>query len=83
MTDKTQTAAIPENLNLDDWVDRKGASRFLNSIGCPVKPQTLANLARSNNAGGGPPFTRIRWKTVRYNKDDLRTWAGTQMERVV
>jgi hypothetical protein len=27
---------------------------------------TIANMASNGNAGGGPPFTQVRWRMVRY-----------------
>lgn len=65
-----------------DWLKRQEAAAFLASIGCPVTPRTLANLAMDNNKGGGPPFTRTGWRTVYYNRDDLRVWAAQRAKRV-
>lgn len=64
-----------------DWLTRKMAAAFLTSIGAPLAPQTLAKLAANNNGGNGPPFTRTRWKIVRYRKADLRQWAEANSRR--
>lgn len=56
-------------------LSRKEAANYLTSIGCPISPKTLANLAAEDNAGGGPPFTRVRRKRVWYWREDLATWA--------
>jgi len=63
------------------WLSRKEAARFLAQIGCPISPKTLENLALNNNAGKGPPFTRVR-KYVRYDAADLRAWAEKSAVRV-
>ena len=64
------------------WLCRKDAASYLTSIGCPISPATLEKLASNDNAGGGPPFNRYRWRTVRYNRDDLTEWAKHQSVRV-
>ena len=61
---------------------RKEAAAFLASIGCPIAPSTLAHMASNNNAGRGPSFTRIRWRMVSYEEQDLRAWAAKQVVRV-
>jgi hypothetical protein len=35
-----------------------------------------------DSAGRGPPFTRIGWRCVRYQRGDLEQWALAQMVRV-
>jgi len=60
------------------WLCRKDAAAYLTSIGCPISPATLEKLASNDNAGGGPRFVRMRWRTVRYRKDDLADWAEKQ-----
>ncbi len=64
------------------WFTRKKATAYLSKIGCPVSPQTLANLAVHENSGHGPPFSRIGKKIIRYSKEDLDTWAATKTVRV-
>lgn len=58
-----------------DWFSRKEAALYLASIGCPVPLRTLEKWAMNNNAGKGPPFTRIKSKIVRYRRADLDAWA--------
>ncbi len=54
---------------------RKEASAYLEQIGCPrVSVRTLEKWAANNNAGNGPPFTKLR-KMVGYRRNDLDTWA--------
>jgi hypothetical protein len=65
------------------WFNRKEAARYLASIGCPVSANTLERMACNNNAGGGPAYTRIRWKIVQYAKADLDDWAKKQLVRVM
>ena len=65
-----------------EWLNRKEASKFLTSLGCPIAPQTLAKYASNNNAGKGPPFTRFRWNRVSYHKTELRLWAARQSIKV-
>lgn len=64
------------------WYTRKEAAAFLCSIGCPISPKTLSNLASNDNRLGGPSFTRVRWNVVRYTPIDLRHWAERQARRV-
>jgi hypothetical protein len=70
------------NALVEPPLSRKDAASYLTSIGCPISPKTLANLAAEDNAGGGPPFTRVRQKRVWYSREDLATWAKGQFERV-
>jgi hypothetical protein len=65
------------------WLNRKQASDYLASVGCPLSPQSLAHMAVRDNAGAGPPFTRISKKIVRYHRDDLRDWANRTARRVL
>lgn len=64
------------------WFSRKEAAAFLVDIGCPIAPQTLANLATHNNEMRGPPFTRISYKIVRYDRKDLEEWAKAQTVKI-
>jgi len=66
----------------DDFLSRKQASAYLAKIGCPISVKTLANLASNDNEGGGPPFLRIRWRIVRYERAALDTWAYQQTKRI-
>jgi hypothetical protein len=63
------------------WLTRKAASLYLRKLGVPVAAQTLAIMAIHNNSGGGPPFTRSGWKTVRYLTTDLDVWAKQRIRR--
>lgn len=66
-----------------DYLTRKEAATYLARIGCPISAATLQKYAANNNAGSGPPFTRYRWKLVRYKRTDLDAWAkkeGTRIE---
>lgn len=57
------------------WLTRKSAALYLESVGCPISPQTLANLAAKSNAGNGPRFKKVRERIVRYHVSDLQAWA--------
>jgi hypothetical protein len=64
--------------NVDDTpasekFDRKEAARYLTTRGHRISPQTLANLAANNNAGGGPGFTHVG-KHAFYDRRDLDAW---------
>lgn len=61
---------------------RKQAAQFLATLGYPITPGHLGNLASNNNARRGPPYTRIGWKTVRYREDDLAAWYNARAVRV-
>lgn len=63
-------------------LSRKEAASYLTSIGCPISPGTLANLAADDNAGGGPPFTKVRQKRVWYSREELTVWAKRQAVKV-
>lgn len=65
-----------------DWLNRKRASAFLASLGCPISVRTLEQWAANNNRGKGPPFNRVRTKIIRYLKDDLRDWAAKETRRI-
>jgi hypothetical protein len=65
-----------------EWLNRKEAAAYLMSLGCPVSPKTLCNMASNGNAGKGPPFTQFRWRTVRYRRSDLDEWAKKEVRRV-
>lgn len=64
------------------WFSRKEAALYLTSIGCPVTHNTLTNLARGDNALGGPSFYRLGWHTVRYKREDLAKWAERKCVRI-
>jgi len=64
------------------WLTRKEAALYLTSIGCPVAYHTLANMARGDNAFGGPAFHRVGWHTVRYKREDLEKWADKKCVRI-
>lgn len=65
----------------DEYLTRREASAYLKSIGDPLAVQTLANMAANNNAGGGPPFISIGWRTLRYPKKALNAWAAARKRR--
>lgn len=64
------------------YLNRKEAADYLTSIGCPMAPQTLANMASNNNAGKGPPYTKVSWKKIHYLQSDLDAWAKQYVVRV-
>lgn len=63
-------------------LSRKQAAVYLSTLGYPISPSHLSNLASNNNAGKGPPFIRYGWRTVRYLRADLKTWLEKRAERV-
>jgi hypothetical protein len=75
-------ALLCQPMTRDEWLSRKEAARYLESIGCPVSVRMLERRAANNNEGGGPSFTRIGWKMVRYRREDLEAWAKVQATRV-
>lgn len=64
------------------WLTRKQAASFLEGIGCPISPSTLANLAVRGNSGSGPPYTVVSVRMIRYMVGDLRRWATKRTRRV-
>lgn len=85
MTELTAHAAprTKAQKNPDDWLTRKEAVDYLRSIGCPVTQRSLEKKASNNNAGKGPSFTRVGWRTVQYQRRDLDAWAYRETTRVV
>lgn len=69
-------------LSPDDWLTRKEAAEYLGKLGCPITVAYLERMAVDNNAGNGPPFTRTRWRLVRYRRSDLDAWAKREAVRV-
>ncbi len=65
-----------------DWVSRKGAAKFLAGLGIPISPRTLEKWAANGNAGGGPPYLRLKTKIIRYLKSDLEAWVEREVRRV-
>lgn len=65
-----------------EFLTRKQAAAYLATLGYPLSPDYLANLASNDNAGKGPPFIRIGWQTVRYSKVDLKAWFDARAVRV-
>lgn len=65
-----------------EFLSRKEASRFLESLGCPITPRALEKMANNNNEGNGPPYLRFRWRHVRYKRADLIAWSQKEMVRV-
>lgn len=61
---------------------RKQAAAYLCACGYPITAKTLANKAANANAGKGPPFTQLDWRTVRYDRVDLDTWKAGRSRRV-
>lgn len=67
---------------LQEWFTRVEAAEYLTRVGCPVSPRSLEKKASNNNEGKGPAFTRVGWRTVKYHRRDLDTWAFGQTTRV-
>ena len=65
-----------------EWLSRKEAALYLDRIGCPMTARNLEKKAANNNAGKGPPFSRVGWKAVRYKRIELDAWAVAQTVRV-
>jgi hypothetical protein len=63
------------------WLTRKEAADLLDTLGCPIAPQRLAQLA-CIHPYEGPPFIKSRGKVVRYNIDEVQKWALAHMKRV-
>lgn len=65
-----------------EWLSRKDAATFLEGIGCPIAPATLARMAYDNNARNGPPYTVVSHRIIRYSVSDLKKWAANRTRRV-
>ena len=70
------------NTETADLISRKEAARYLARIGCPLAPQTLANMASNNNKLDGPPYIRNGWKSVLYRKCELDAWAAARRKEI-
>ena len=67
----------------DRLLSRKEAASYLETIGCPrISVRTLEKWAQDNNAGRGPPFTKLR-KAVGYRRTDLDAWAFCEAKVIV
>jgi hypothetical protein len=77
----TESTRAKPKKSPDDWLTRKESVVYLSSIGCPVTQRALEKRASNNNAGKGPAFTRIGWRTVRYKRSDLDAWAYRETTR--
>ena len=71
-----------KDANSDCLLNRMEASLFLKSIGCPISYRSLCVYAIKNNQGSGPPYIKIRDKSVRYRKSELEEWAIKQIKRI-
>lgn len=69
-------------LEQKEFLSRKECAQYLATLGLPLKPKTLENLAANNNAGGGPPFTRVRWARTFYKRTDVEMWVKSQTRRI-
>lgn len=65
-----------------DWLPRKKAAALLAALGCPVSHRTLQKWAEDDNAGNGPPYTRLGRKITRYNRNDLVEWVNKRAKRI-
>lgn len=65
-----------------DWLPRKKAAMLLAALGCPVSWRTLQKWGEDDNAGNGPPYTRLGHKIIRYHRNDLVEWANKKAKRV-
>ena len=70
------------SLDQKEFLDRKECAQYLAQLGIRISHRTLANLAGNENAGGGPPFYRVRWSRTYYKRIEVETWAKSQTERV-
>ncbi len=61
-----------------DWMTRKEAAAYLSSVGCPVAPKSLANMACSERENKGPAYAVLGWRTVRYDRAELDRWANAR-----
>lgn len=69
-------------LDQKEYLTRKECAQYLATLGVPLKHKTLENLASNNNAGEGPPFTRVRWAKTLYKRTDIEIWAKAQVTHV-
>lgn len=65
----------------DRWLTRQEAAEYLCSIGAPISAKTLANLACATSTNTGPAYTSSGWRTIRYRRADLDTWAAARKRR--
>ncbi len=63
------------------WLTRKAAAIYLSRLGVPMRHEYLAKLALAENETKGPKFIRTGWRTVRYAKTDLDTFAARKLVR--
>lgn len=66
------------NAERGNWLTRREAADFLASLGVPIKPKTLANMAYGKGPDKGPRFVSSGWRTIRYSRTDLGAWAASR-----
>lgn len=69
-------------LEKKEFLSRGEVATYLAHLGYPISVGRLNNLASNNNAGGGPPFHRVRWSRVYYKRTDVEAWMRDQTERI-
>lgn len=73
---------VPTPFDKLEYLTRQQCADFLKVQGLRMSDRHLANLASNNNAGGGPPFYRTRWKKVFYSRVEVSEWLTKETERV-
>ena len=81
-SDSSTLSLTPKGRTKPEWMNRKQAANYLTERGCPISAGHLANLAKNDNSGKGPPYTRFRWRSVSYSKDDLDAWIARESVRI-
>ena len=67
-----------------DYMTRKEAAYFLETIGFPTSVRLLTKYAmHDNKMKRGPSFYRYQKKFVRYAKEDLIAWADANKEKII
>lgn len=69
-------------LEKKEFLSRGECATYLAHLGYPISVGRLNNLASNNNAGGGPPFNRVRWSRVYYRRVDVEEWVKKNTEHV-
>ena len=74
---------MAENGKTHRLLSRKEAAAYLETIGCPrISVRSLEKWAANNNAGKGPPFTKMR-SVIGYQREDLDQWAWREAKRIL
>ena len=73
---------VPTKYDKLEYLSRQECADFLRVQGLRMSDRHLRNLAANNNAGGGPPYFRVRWNKVFYYRLEVINWLKSKVTYV-